>query len=246
MRLSNGSVEPAREANINSMALKTAILLLVVLCLVPSASARDYTLEGATTNITIDPSGIVHVEESISYIFEGNYNEVFRKLEVLPGESIQNIKGYCSDEACKFSVNPTSEGYELVGSLPNPTPEKVTFFISYDHYGAVKVHSDVSEFHYKLWGEEWEKPLASLKGSITLPVKNESEIQYWIHPTGYTQDANVEQNVINLRTTEIPSNQWYEIRVAFPRIASPNSSLVQVDDEEGLEKIKSIENEYET
>ncbi len=235
-----------KETNINFTKLKIVVLLLVLLCLVPSASARDYTLEGATTNITIDPSGIVHVEESISYVYEGNYNEVFRKLKVLPGESIQNIKGYCSDEACKFSVNPTSEGYELVGSLPNPTPEKVTFFISYDHYGAVKVHKDVSEFHYKLWGDEWEKPLDSLKGNITLPVKNKSEIQYWIHPTGYTKEENVEHNVINVRTKEIPSNQWYEIRVVFPRITSPNSSLVQVDDEEGLEKIKSIENEYET
>ena len=245
MRLSNGSVEPAKEANIGYIALKIVLLLLVLLCLTPSASARDYTLEGATTNITIDPSGIVHVEESISYIFEGNYNEVFRTLKVSPEESIQNIKGYCSDEACKFSVNPTSEGYELVGSLPNPTPEKVTFFISYDHYGAVKVHSDVSELHYKLWGEEWEKPLGSLKGSITLPVKNESEIQYWIHPTGYTQDANVKQNVLNLKTKEIPSNKWYEIRVVFPRITSPNSSLVQVDDEKGLEQILAIENEYQ-
>lgn len=245
MRLSNGSVEPLRKANISPAVLKTVILLLVLLCLVPSASARDYALEGAATNITIDPSGIVHVEESISYTFEGNYNEVFRILEVAPGESIQNIQGYCSDEACTFSVRPTSEGYELVGGLPTPTPGKVTFFISYDHYGAVKVHSDVSEFHYKLWGEEWEKPLGSLKGSITLPVKNESEIQYWIHPTGYTQDANVEQNVLGIRTNEIPSNKWYEIRVVFPRIESPNSSLVQIDNEAGLEKIKSIEDEYE-
>jgi uncharacterized membrane protein len=246
LRLSHGTVKPIKEPNIGSIAMKAVILLLVVLCLVPSACARDYILEGATTNITVDASGIVHVEESIPYIFQGNYNEIFRKLEVLPGESIQNIKGHCSDETCKISVNPTSEGYELVGSLPNPTPEKLTFFISYDHYGAVKVHKDISEFHYKLWGNEWEKSLAGLRGSITLPVKNESEIQYWIHPTGYTQDANVEHKVINLRTTEIPSSQWYEIRVAFPRIASPNSSLVQIDDEEGLAQIKSIENEYET
>ena len=246
MSLLNGPVEPTRNANASSLALKTAILLLLILCLVPSASARDYALEGATTNITISPSGIVHVEESISYVFEGQYNEVFRKLEVLPGESIQNIKGHCSDEACNFSIKPTSEGYELVGSLPNPTPKKVTFFISYDHYGAVKVHKDISEFHYKLWGDEWEKPLGSLKGSIAFPVKNESELQYWIHPTGYTQEVNVKHNIINLRTMEIPSNQWYEIRVAFPRIESPNSSLVQIDNEEGLEKIKSIETEYET
>jgi uncharacterized membrane protein len=233
-------------ANTGSIALKAFILLLVVLCVVPSASARDYTLEGATTNITIDPSGVVHVEESISYIFEGHYNEVFRKLKVLPGESIKNINGHCSDKACNFSVNPTSDGYELIGSLPNPTPQKLTFFISYDHYGAVKVHKDISEFHYKLWGNEWDNPLGNLKGSITLPVKNESELQYWIHPTGYTQEINVKHNIINLRTTEIPSNQWYEIRVAFPRIVSPNSSLVKIDDEEGLAQIKSIEKEYET
>ncbi|KKH99448.1 hypothetical protein EO95_06180 [Methanosarcina sp. 1.H.T.1A.1] len=254
MRLSKGSIEPGsvgpvRKASIksafNPAALKITILLLVLLCLVPSASARDYALEGAATNITIDPSGLVHVEESISYTFEGNYQEVFRILEVSPGESIRNIQGYCSEEACNFRVEQTSEGYELIGELPTPTPKEVTFFISYDHYGAVKVHSDVSEFHYKLWGEEWEKPLGSLEGSIKLPVENENEIQYWIHPTGYTQDASLEQNVLNLKTSEIPSNKWYEIRVVFPRIESPNSSLVQVDNEAGLEKIKSIENEYE-
>ena len=245
MWLSNGSIEPLRKASINPAILRTVILLLVFLCMVPSVSARDYALEGAATNITIDPNGLVHVEESISYTFEGNYNEVFRILKVSPGESIQNIQGYCSDEACTFRVEPTSEGYELIGGLPTPTPEKVTFFISYDHYGAVKVHSDVSEFHYKLWGEEWEKPLGSLKGSIALPLNNESELQYWIHPTGYTQEANVEQNVLSIMTDEIPSYQWYEIRVVFPRIESPNSSLVQVDNAEGLKEIKSIENEYE-
>jgi len=243
--LSNGSIEPLRKASINPAILKTVILLLVLLCMIPSASARDYALEGAATNITISPNGMVHVEESISYTFEGNYNEVFRILEVSPGESIQNIQGYCSDEACTFRVEPTSEGYELIGGLPTPTPEKVTFFISYDHYGAVKVHSDVSEFHYKLWGEEWEKPLGSLKGSITLPVNNESELQYWIHPTGYTREVNVEQNILSIRTDEIPSYQWYEIRVVFPRIESPNASLVQIDNAEGLKEIKSIENEYE-
>lgn len=243
-----GSFKPVREAGTNPAFLKIAIItvtLLVLFCLVPSASARDYTLEEATTNITIGPTGIVHVEESISYTFDGDYSEVFRVLDVSPGESIRNIQGYCSDNACTFRVEETSEGYELIGELPTPTPEKVTFFISYDHYGVVKVHNDVSEFHYKLWGEEWEKPLGNLKGSITLPVENESEIQYWIHPTGYTQDVSVEKNTLNLRTEEIPSYQWYEIRVVFPRIGSPNSSIVQIDNSEGLEEIMAIENEYQ-
>jgi uncharacterized membrane protein len=249
LKFSQGSVKPVRKAGNNSVALKLStitVILFVLLCLVPLASARDYTLDEATTNITISPSGLVHVEESLSYTFEGTYFEVFRDLKVASGESIQNIQGYCSDKACTFSVRPTGDGYELVGGLPSPTPEKVTFFISYDYYGAVKVHSDVSEFHYKLWGEEWEKPLGSLKGSITLPVEDENDVQYWIHPTGYTQTADLEQNVLNIKTTEIPSYQWYEVRVVFPRIESPNSSIVQIDNEAGLEKIKAIEKEYET
>jgi uncharacterized membrane protein len=213
---------------------------------VPSVSARDYRLEGATTNITIDPSGIVHVEETISYLFIGHYNEVFRTIKVSPGESVQNIKGHCSDKSCNFSINPSSGDYDLVASIPNPTPENLTFFISYDLYGVINVHKDISEFHYKLWGEEWDRPLGSLEGNIIFPVKNENEIQYWIHPIGITQKVNVEHNVVNLRALEIPANQWYEIRATFPRISSPNSTLVQIDNEAGLEKIRSIENEYET
>lgn len=249
MRFSKSSLKLVREVSAYSVSLKIAIIaitLLVLLCLAPSASARDYTLEEAATNITIDPTGLVHVEESISYTFDGDYSEVYRVLEVSPGESIQNIQGYCSDEACTFRVEQTSEGYELIGRLPAPTPEKMTFFVSYDHYGAVKVHNDVSEFHYKLWGEEWEKPLGSLEGNITFPVESESELQYWIHPTGYTQIANVEKNVLNIKTDEIPSYQWYEVRVVFPRIESPNSSFVQVDNADGLEEILAIENEYKT
>lgn len=249
MRFSKSSLKPVREVSADSVSLKITIItvtLLVLLCFAPSASARDYTLEEAATNITIDPTGLVHVEESISYTFDGDYSEVFRVLEVSPGESIQNIQGYCSSEARNFRVEQTSKGYELICGLPTPTPEKVTFFVSYDHYGAVKVHNDVSEFHYKLWGEEWEKPLGNLKGNITFPVESESELQYWIHPDGYTQVANIEKNVLNIRTEEIPSYQWYEVRVAFPRIESPNSSFVQVDNEDGLEEILAIENEYKT
>ncbi|WP_440955952.1 DUF2207 domain-containing protein [Methanosarcina sp. Mfa9] len=243
--ISNDPVAPASKADINSRALKAVIILLAVLLLVPSASARNYALEEAEVNITVDPDGIVHVEESISYVFEGNYSEIYRNIRVMPGGSIRNIEGSFKGEACDFSVKTIPEGYELRGKLPDPTPEKVTFLVSYDHCGAVKVHRDVSEFHYKLWGDEWEKPLGSLKGSIKFPVENENELQYWIHPDGYTQEENVKNNVINVRTKRLPPNRWYEIRAVFPRIASPNSSLVIVDDEKTLSKITFIEDVYE-
>jgi uncharacterized membrane protein len=257
--LLNGSFEPARGSTISSTVsninstlldissnvLKITIVLLSVLFLVPSVSARDYMLEEATMNITIGPSGVVHVDEAISYTFDGDYSYVYRILDTSAGGTVQNIEGYCSENICNFKVEPVTEGYRLIGEFSSTTPENLTFFISYDYYGAVEVHSDVSEFHYKLWGEEWEKPLGSLKGSITFPVENGSEIRYWTHPAVYTQDANIEKNVLNLTVKEIPYYQWYEIRAVFPKITFPDSSMVQVDDEEKLEEILVIENNYQ-
>ena len=249
MRLSNGSFEPARGSNVargsgvNSIALKIFLLLLIVPFLSPQASARDYTLEEATANITIYPEGAVHVEESVSYTFDGDYNYVYRMIRTSTEESIRNIKGYCSDDACKFRVERISEGYRLIGDLPEHTPENLTFYVSYDHYGAVKVHDDVSEFH-RQWGEEWEKPLGNLKVNITFPIKNDSEILYWTHPAGYTQEENLNHNVLNLKTEEIPSSYDYKVRVVFPKIESPDSSSVRIDNEKNLEKILAEEKEY--
>ncbi|AKB57231.1 hypothetical protein MSBR2_0715 [Methanosarcina barkeri 227] len=164
---------------------------------------------------------------------------------MLPGDSIRNVKGRCSEKACKLRFESIPEGYRLIGKLPDPTPEKLTLFISYDYYGAVKFHRDVSEFSYRLWGGEWEKPLKSFKGNVILPVKSESKIQYWTHPVAYTQEANIENNVISLRTGEISSTQWYEVRAVFPRIASSGFSPVKVDDTGGLENVLATEYVYQ-
>jgi len=229
---------------LKTILLKTILLLLLALCMVSSASAK-YSLEGAETNIIVNPSGITHVEESVSYAFDGDYINIHRELKALPRGSIRNVKGHCSDKACKLRVESIPEGYRLIGKLPDPTPEKLTLFLFYDYYGAVKFHRDVSEFSYKLWGAEWEKPLESFKGNVMLPVKNESEIRYWTHPVAYTQEVNIENNVISLRTGEIPSTQWYEVRAVFPRIAFSGFDSVKVNDAGELEKILTTEYVYQ-
>lgn len=159
-------------------------------------------------------------------------------------ESIRNIEGHCSDNACKFKVETTPEGYRLIGELPEPTPKNLTFFISYDHYGTVKVHDNISEFQMQ-WGEEWERPLGNLKVNITFPVNSESEVMFWTHPAVYTEEENLECNVLNLKTKEIPPSHWYKVRAVFSGIEAPNPVLVQVDDTEKLEEILVAERKYQ-
>ncbi|WP_410507043.1 DUF2207 domain-containing protein [Methanosarcina hadiensis] len=244
LELSNGSFEPVRGSKINYMALKIILSLLFILFLTPQVSAKDYTLEEATTNITIDPGGVAHIEESISYTFDGDYSYVYRVINTSTGESIRNIEGYCSNDSCEFRVETTPEGYRLIGELPEPVPADLTFFISYDYYGAVKVNDDISEFQMQ-WGKEWERPLGSLKVNITFPVEDESEILYWTHPAVYTQEDKLERNVLNLKTKEIPPSHWYGVKAVFPRVESQNSGFVKVEDAEKLDEILASEKKYQ-
>ena len=237
--------QESKNNSAGSIARRMGLILLVFMLLVPSASARDYTLEEVTANITVDSQGITHVEESISYSFDGTYHEVFRQIYPPVEGSIENIRGYCEVYECGFEVVPIAGGYELIGKLPQPTPDKITFVISYDYYRGVKVYNDVSELHFKLWGDEWEKPLNGLTATITLPVENGNNVEYWLHPDDYTKTSSIKGNVIAVNVDHIPSYRWYEIRAVFPRLQSPDPKFVSIQDEDAMEKILAIEKEYE-
>lgn len=240
-----GGFQESKNNSTGSIARRMGLILLVFMLLVPSASARDYTLEEVTANITVDSQGITHVEESISYSFDGTYHEVFRQVYPPVEGSIENIQGYCEEYECGFEVVPIAGGYELIGKLPQPTPDKITFVISYDYYRGVKVYNDISELHFKLWGDEWEKPLNGLTAAITLPVENGNNVEYWLHPDDYTKNSFITGNVITVNVDHIPSYSWYEIRAVFPRLQSADPRFVSIQDEDAMEKILAIEKEYE-
>lgn len=234
------------------IALLSLLLAGLLLLLISHASARDYSLDQATANITVGPDGITHVEETITYSFDGTFREVYRTVYPPPGGSVEKMSGYCTEGQCEFRVVPVSGGYELVGSLPQPTPRQVTFVVSYDYYRGVKVYNDVSELHYQLWGDEWDKSLNGFTAHIVLPAAYEGEnILYWIRPDQYTTRAYIEAGeagnttAIIAEADEIPSGSWYEIRAVFPRIASPDPALVSMQDQDGLEEILAVERAYE-
>lgn len=229
-----------------SIAIYSILFLLVLLFMTPVVYARDYTLESGTANITVQSNGLVHVEESITYTFVGTYNEVFRRVYSPPGGYITNIQGYCEGKPCDFQIATMPDGIELIGKLPKPTPEKITFVVSYDYYKGLKVYDDVSELHYKMWGEEWEKPLNRLTVDVTLPIQDGEDVRYWLHPDTFTKQSILDGNVITISSNTIPSREYYEIRAVFPRIDSPDPNIVSLQKGNGLNKILAIEKTYET
>ena len=223
---------------------KWLIIILMMLALASPAYARDYSLDSASAEVTVAGDGLVHVTESIDYSFTGTYREVFRRVYPPPEGSIQNIKIRCTPLPCESRVDTVTGGYELVGVLPTPTPEAITFIVSYDYLRGLKVYDDISELHYKIWGDEWDKALSKLTISVELPTDDGGQVRYWLHPGSFTKTSSLDGSRIFVETKSIPSHNWYEIRAVFPRLNNPDSGKVTVINRDGMQEILEVENNY--
>jgi uncharacterized membrane protein len=224
---------------------KAVFILLLALFALPTVHARDYSLEGVTMDLVVDGGGALHVTESIDYSFEGTFQEVYRRVYRPPWGDIRHIEIACSPIPCEGRVDRISRGYDLVGVLPQPTPKDITFTISYDYYRGVKVYDDATELHYKLWGEEWDKPLGNLRATIHLPSGLGDDARFWLHPPELTRSARREGDSIVVEAGRIPSNSLYEIRVVFPRLENPGPFAATINQGPGLEKILKVERDYQ-
>jgi uncharacterized membrane protein len=195
---------------------------------IPSASARDYNLKSAKVEVIVNPNGIVHVTELLTFSFEGTYNEVYRQIYPPPDGEIRNFAILCLGEPCEGRVENIVGGFKLVGILPKSTPSEIILVVSYDYYRGLKIYDDISELHFKLWGDEWAKPLEMLEATIELPSGSALNTEYWLHPKNFTKKGHMNGDKIIVETGMIPSNSWYEIRVAFPRIVNPDPTYVSL------------------
>jgi len=217
------------------------VFVLLILLSVTSSYARDYWLESADIKAEVYENGIFHVEEKILYSFDGDFTEVYRQIFPPEDGSITNMSGMCQDNLCTFEVRKIPKGYELAGVLAKPTPKHITFIVSYDYLNSVKTYTDVSELHYKIWGDEWEKPVR-LNAEITLPSDN---ITYYLHPEKYATNHYTEKNKVYIKA-DIPSNRYFEIRAVIPKLEnavfSKNFNITAGDEIKKIERIYKIQN----
>ncbi|MBO5152323.1 MAG: DUF2207 domain-containing protein, partial [Methanobrevibacter sp.] len=72
------------------------ILSIILLSAANTAYAedKDYKIIDALIDLTIANDGLLHVNESYTYSFDGTFNGVYRDIPLKDGESIDNIKVY--------------------------------------------------------------------------------------------------------------------------------------------------------
>ena len=78
---------------------KIAVVILLSLVIFSTANAiyaedKEYSIIDALIDLTIQEDGLLHVNESYTYSFEGTFNGVYRDIPLKDGESIDNLNVY--------------------------------------------------------------------------------------------------------------------------------------------------------
>jgi uncharacterized membrane protein len=167
---------------------------------------------------------------------------------------IENIKVICSGAYCKpekeFIGNKVKIKANLYPDEKSPTNEicntEVTLQIDYDISRVIKIYEDVSEFHYKLWGDEWDKDLEELHAKIYLP-EGEGNINYWFHSVTEEKAVyNSYEKYLDVRTSSIPAHNYFEVRLVMPREwFNGSDEMIWYIAKNGMPEILEKERDYE-
>jgi len=206
-----------------TMQSKLGIIIFILVFVLPlslgviinltSRQQKDYSLENANVNILINPDGSAYIQEIINYRFKGCYKEVYRVPKLSPSVNdpyyLKSISGYCEPE-CEIQ----NRGYEFAGVYNSICDTDVSFHVNMDVTNTISKGEDLTQFHYKVWGIEWEKPLKELNSRITFP-ENVVITDIFFNPFGIVKDYKIDKNIITFQAENLKG--FLEIRALMEK-----------------------------
>lgn len=152
--------------------------IFIIFSAVSTVSADDdksYSIPNAIIDLTVGNNGLLHVKEQYDYSFEGKFNGVYRDIPLKTGESIENIN-VSAEGAYPVLQQSDNDGYKhlkiyLYSDAAHTKGIQdcdVKIHIRYDMKNVVTLFNDVGGLQYKLWGDEWDVDVGSLKTTVHL------------------------------------------------------------------------------
>ena len=234
---------------------KIAVLIVLSLVLLSTVNAiyadddREYNIIDAIVNLTINENGLLHVDESYTYSFDGTFNGVYRDIPLKDGESIKNLEVYIDGAYGTYEVIEKNGETRLKVYLwadeahtKKIHDQDVTVGYSYDMKNVVTLYNDIGSLQYKLWGENWECEVLKLTSNINLPGDNSN--QYYLNPEYYNLSDSMNGDTIHVETKKIPSGEFYELQVLMPLDDFSNATYAKHVDVDGKEQIMQKQAEY--
>src|SRR5581483_2785093 len=207
-------------------------------------------------------NGALLVSERIQVFFFGDFTFGYRDIPLRPGESIDRVTVSSEDilgnstrytgngspdkksnlTPDTFGVKQSSGQTEIVWHFA-PSSGSQTYIIGYRFRGLTKAYSDVADVNLKVWGDQWAAPLSELNATLTLPRPTALNRTYrvWAHPAWVKGVVTRLPDSTTLQAVDVPSHQFVEIHVVFPRRLLRSTAGAQTVPGPGLAKIVAAE-----
>ncbi|HSM01678.1 MAG TPA: DUF2207 domain-containing protein, partial [Acidimicrobiia bacterium] len=235
-------------------------MVVVVLGAAP-ALAKSYRVVEADVTIAVNADGSITVREDLTFSFDGSFSGAYRDIPVRPGEEITSV--VVSENAVDYapgaptglgsSGDPGSFGVTDLGSIVRvvwhyrASDERRTFSITYRMEGLAVAYDDVVDVNFKVWGQEWAFELDRLSAAMIVPSGAQpGEVLVWGHAASAPGSTSLGPDGLSptLEATNVPSHQWVEMRVVFPRALLSSVDGAQVEAGDGLEGILADEADF--
>jgi uncharacterized membrane protein len=158
--------------------LRLALLLLFVISLAASASARQLKIEKFSAEIFVQPDATLDVTETIKVNFIGVWHGLYRTIPV----EYVTPQGFNYSLFVKFDsatdaadqplkVESSREGHYLKWKIyvDDATDVDRTIHLHYQVRNGLKFFEDHDELYWNVTGDEWDVPIGDASAQILLP-----------------------------------------------------------------------------
>ncbi len=238
------------------MKFKNLLTILVLILILASAvntiyasEDREYKITSAVIDLTVQENGLLHVQESYNYRFDGTFNGVYRDIPIKSGQNIENLHVETDGAYSTYNIENQGDNLHLVVYLwadeahtQKISDRNVRVTYSYDMVNVVTVFNDIVSLQYKLWGENWDVGVGSITANIHLPGNTSNT--YYLNPPYFNKSSSLNGNTIHAVTSHIPSGDFYELQVLMPLSDFPNATYATHINSPGKAQIEQNQAEY--
>jgi uncharacterized membrane protein len=194
--------------------MKRLILLFLFLFLIPTISAKDYSIPEARVDFALLEDGSINVTHKITYVLNGSFSELFLTK---PTElKISNFTGSCNPGTCTYFTQPVGARTEYIVTRQFKD-ETVSITFNYLLEEEILEQKDTAQFFYQLWGNESSKGVRNLKAYVHTPQPVNSDVIYFIHPVSGNIMNSTSVDTIEITSSNHPTYTYLEINLLMPK-----------------------------
>ena len=179
--------------------------------------------------IDIKPNGDAHIRERITYDFDGNFNGIFRDIDLDATDGIKEIAVYVEDggglRQFQQSQGEGQDVYELTQEsnltklkvYERSSYEEKTFVFDYILLNVAERYDDIGVFNRKVIDMNWDVFLEDVHITITIPEgAGKEELRVFAHGplTGVSEIT--DERTFTFVISELMPNTFIETLAIFP------------------------------